>query len=266
MKECIIVAKKADDGIILAKNRDRAYDPQIEVVHEVIDGVEMVYLRDTHTDWSEGMNQYGSGIVNTALLVGFDEFEKKIVKKKGAPSDDGTRIRKALTNKTLRDTIKSAALSGVKGHSFVADPLQMVTMETTKLHKPKIDIVDISKDDFVRTNHGFHYFDAGYTKGEDYKSSKMRKIAAEKAIADAKSGLEIVNALKKQHYDKNSPMNMRRDTDKMYTSSQIMMNLSKRELHLHWFETKVDKWEGVKNRLPDDYEPKIKIIIKKIPI
>ena len=52
----------------------------------------------------------------------------------------------------------------------------------------------------------------------------------------------------------------------MYTSSQIMMHLSKRELLLHWFETKVDKWEGVKNRLPDDYEPKIKIIIKKIPI
>jgi hypothetical protein len=266
IKECIIVAKKADDGIILAKNRDRAYSPKIEVVHEIINGVEMVYLRDTHTDWSEGMNEFGIGIVNTALMVGFDEFEKKIVKKNGAPAEDGRRIRKALTNKTLRDTIKSAALGGVKGHSFVADPLQMVTMETTKLHKPKITIVDIAKDDFVRTNHGFHYFDAGYTKGEDYKSSKIRKIGAEKAIEDAKSGLEIVNALKKQHYDKNSPMNMRRDTDKMYTSSQLMMNLSKREFHLHWFENKVDEWEGIKNRLPEGHEPKIKIIVKKFSI
>ena len=266
IKECIIVAKKVKDSIILAKNRDRAYDPKIEVVHEIVDGVEMVYLRDTHTDWSEGMNEYGIGIVNTALMVGFDEFEKKIIKKKGAPAKDGRRIRKALTNKTLRETIKSSALGGVKGHSFIADPLQMVTMETTKLHKPKITIVDIGKDEFVRTNHGYDYSDAGYTKGEDYKSSKIRKIGAEKAIADANSGLEIVNALKKQHYVQNSPMNMRRDTDKLYTSSQLMMNLSKRELHLHWFTSKVEEWEGVRNRLPEGYKPKIKIIIKEIDI
>ena len=92
IKECIIVAKKATDSIILAKNRDRAYNPQIEVVHEIIDGVEIAYLRDTHTDWSEGLNEFGIGIVNTALMVGFDEFEKKIVKKKGAPSDDGLSL------------------------------------------------------------------------------------------------------------------------------------------------------------------------------
>ena len=80
---CIIVSKSIDGSKILAKNRDRAYKPSLEFVHTIIDGVEVVYLRDTVTDWSEGMNEYGVGLVNTALMVGYDENEKKIVKKGG---------------------------------------------------------------------------------------------------------------------------------------------------------------------------------------
>ena len=77
LNECIIVAKRVGDTLIMAKNRDRAYKPELEVVHEIIDGVEVAYLRDTITDWSEGMNEYGIGILNTALMVGYDENEKK---------------------------------------------------------------------------------------------------------------------------------------------------------------------------------------------
>ena len=66
---CIIVNKRVGDRIILAKNRDRAYKPSLEIVHTIIDGVEVVFLRDTITDWSEGLNEYGIGIVNTALMV-----------------------------------------------------------------------------------------------------------------------------------------------------------------------------------------------------
>ena len=59
--ECIIVSKEIGDKFILAKNRDRAYNPQLEIVHTLIDGVEVVYLHDIITDWSEGMNEYGIG-------------------------------------------------------------------------------------------------------------------------------------------------------------------------------------------------------------
>ena len=41
LNECIIVAKRVGDTLIMAKNRDRAYKPQLEVVHEIIDGVEV---------------------------------------------------------------------------------------------------------------------------------------------------------------------------------------------------------------------------------
>ena len=40
IRECIIVAKKVGDAVIMAKNRDRAYKPQLEIVHEIVDGVE----------------------------------------------------------------------------------------------------------------------------------------------------------------------------------------------------------------------------------
>lgn len=64
---------------------------------------------------SEGINEFGIGILNTALMVGFDEIEKKIVKKAGKPSKDGARIRRALTSRTLKQAVESAALGGVKG-------------------------------------------------------------------------------------------------------------------------------------------------------
>jgi hypothetical protein len=52
---CVIVSKEVDNKFILAKNRDRAYNPSIEIVHEIMDGVEVAYLHDLTTDWSEGV-------------------------------------------------------------------------------------------------------------------------------------------------------------------------------------------------------------------
>ena len=266
IRECIIVAKKVGDAVIMAKNRDRAYKPQLEVVHEIVDGVEIAYLRDMVTDWSEGLNEYGIGVLNTALMVGYDENEKKIVKKGGKPSKDGNRIRTALTKKTLKEAVETLAKLGVKGHTFVSDPQKMVSMETTSKHSPKLDIRDLSSDNFVRTNHGYHYYDAGYTKGNDYLSSKIRKIGAEKIIASAEQALDILDGLKKQFYEKDSPLNMRRDTKKMSTSSQLMLNLTDREMTLHYFKSKVEKFNGIVNRLPEGHTPKIKINIKQLDI
>ena len=100
---CIIVSKEINDKFILAKNRDRAYKPVLEVVHAIMGEVEVAYLHDVTTDWSEGLNEFGIGIVNSALLVGHDEAEHKIIKKRGKPSKDGKKIRTTLSQKTLKD-------------------------------------------------------------------------------------------------------------------------------------------------------------------
>jgi len=72
INECVVVKIPINNKTILAKNRDRGYKAQIEVIHELIDGVEVIYLKDRLTDWSEGMNEFGIGIVNASLTVDFD--------------------------------------------------------------------------------------------------------------------------------------------------------------------------------------------------
>jgi hypothetical protein len=269
LKECIIVSKEIDNKFILAKNRDRAYKPKLEVVHTLIDGVEVVYLRDITTDWSEGMNEYGIGIINSALMVGHDEAEKKIVKKSGKPSKDGLRIRKVLGQKTLKDAVKKvvgyndSSNNGIKGHTFVSSPKYMISVEQTSNHKPNLVLQNIEHP-IVRTNHGNVYDDAGYMTGMNYKSSKIRKISAEKTIDTVNDWRDIPKVMRKQYYKKDSQLNMRRDTDKMFTSSQTVLNLTDRIFHLEYFVDKVASFEGIKRKLPNGYTPKIKIEIKKI--
>ena len=115
ISECTVVGVRGKNGIVLAKNRDRGYKARIEVIHELIDDVEVAYWRDVDTDWSEGLNEYGIGMVNSSLLVVQDEKEGKGVKstrekktsKKKKFSADGGKIRKALIYKTLPKVIKS---------------------------------------------------------------------------------------------------------------------------------------------------------------
>lgn len=257
---CIIVNKKLGNTIVLAKNRDRAYKPSLEVVHTIINGVEVAYLRDTITDWSEGLNEFGIGIVNTALMVGYDENEKKIVKKGGKPSKDGNKIRKALSQKTISDAIRSTVTfaGGVKGHTFVSNSEKMVSIETTSKHMPKYE-VHHTIEPTVRTNHGHLHYGAGYTVGPDYLSSKIRKISAEKAIKRTNKVEDVLPNLRKKFYKYKSNLNMKRDTDKMFTSSQLLLNLTDKELHLNYFKDRVEGFEGVKTLLPKGYTPKIKI-------
>lgn len=261
---CVIVSKEVDDKFILAKNRDRAYEPVIEVVHEILDGVEVAYLHDVTTDWSEGLNEYGIGLVNSALMVGRDEFEKKIVKKSGKPSKDGIKIRKTLTQKTLKDALKYALKfkGGIKGHTFISSPNHMVSIEVTSKHNPHVELQNV-ENPIVRTNHGHVFTDAGYRNGIKYLSSKMRKISAEKVIDKVTNWKQISKLLRTQFFKQNSQLNMRRDTKTMWTSSQTVMNLTDRILEVTIFTDKVKEFKGVVNKLPKNYTPKIKIMINK---
>lgn len=262
---CIIVSKSIDGSKILAKNRDRAYKPSLEIVHTIIDGVEVAYLRDTITDWSEGMNEYGIGLVNTALMVGYDENEKKIVKKGGKPSKDGNKIRTALAKKTIKDVVNSAITfdGGIKGHTFISTPYKMISIETTSKHNPKFELH--TDKDVVRTNHGHLHYGAGYTKGPDYLSSKLRKISAEKIMTRAEKVDDILPLMRKKFYKHSSNLNMMRDTNKMITSSQLLLDLTNKVLNLTYRENQIEMFEGIKRKLPNGYTPKIKIVVSKIP-
>ena len=168
LRECIITHSILGDKVLLAKNRDRAYDAKVSVVRELIGDIELVYILDDDTDWSEGMNSSGIGIVNSALMVNADEKEKKIIKHKGKVSEDGLKIRKALSYPTIKEAVRSLVKFsgedkldiGVKGHTFVANPRSAISIEMTSKHSPVMKRMDRSLN-HVRTNHGYEYKDSG---------------------------------------------------------------------------------------------------------
>jgi len=267
--ECIIVSKEVGDKFILAKNRDRAYKPKLEVVHTIIDGMEVAYLHDIVTDWSEGMNANGIGVVNSALLVGHDEAEKKLVKKSGKPGPDGDKMRNIIKQPNLKEALKAALTYkgksnlSLKGHTFISSPKKMISIETTSKHKPDVKLHNVEHP-VVRTNHGHVFTDAGYTEGEKYLSSKMRKISAKKTVEKVTDWTQIARAMRKEFFPKESQLNMRRQSKEMFTSSQTIMNLTDRILHIEYFPDKVELFEGIRTELPKGYQPKIKIEIRKI--
>jgi len=265
LNECIIVSKKFGNDMVLAKNRDRTYKPDIEVVHTFINGIEVVYLHDITTDWSEGMNEFGIGLVNASLMIGFDEKEKQIINKTGKKSEDGVRIRFALGQRTLKEAIKSVIKhnGGVKGHTFIADPNNLITVEMTSKHAPVIKQQNPANL-YVRTNHGLAHPDAGYTEGPDYKSSVIRRASARAAIGKLKDWRDELKALRTNRFSHTNPNNMSRDTGKMETTSQMQLNLTRKIFTLNYFGDRVSGFKGVRNELPSDYIPKIKIRIKDL--
>jgi hypothetical protein len=283
LNECVVAGVRLNDGIILAKNRDRGYTAEMEIVHEIVDNVEILYWHDIETDWSEGMNEFGIGIVNSSLMVHDDEKESDKVEKKkkeGKTDDkkkgpkhasDGAKIRQALLQKNLRDCIKvlistrgdgSAKVKGVTGESIVSDGKEIYIIEHTSVDVPIIKKLKKNRKVVVRTNHGIFHKDVGYTHGEKRKSSVTRMETAKEHLAHVKTDQEVLDTLKKQYYN-NPFLNPYRTNNKykMQTVGQIMMNLDKKEVtvrmdHLH------GQFEGIENLLPKNYEAKIKLKVE----
>lgn len=275
MSECTIVGAKMGDDIILAKNRDRNYYPKIKIIHEMINGVEVAYMLDIDTDYSEGMNEYGIGIINATLQAEADEKAKsnKKSKKSNIQSKDGFKIRHALGMKNAADVIESVvsftgystgdnALSGkptsLNGHTFVGTKKNIFFIENIS-NKPPI-IKKMKKNRvIVRTNHGEVYSKAGYQKGIDRKSSVMRQLITYKLMNKIHSPDEVLPAMNKK-YKVPGWANPRRYDYKLWTSTQIEMNLTASELTL--VVDKDTEFLGVERRFEKDHDAKIKINVQ----
>jgi len=279
LKECVIAAVHVDGDTVLAKNRDRGYTAKIRIVHELMDGVEVVYWLDEDTDWCEGMNEHGIGIVNSSLLVGKDEKESdKIEKKqkgnhdateKKITSTDGLKIRHALKQNSIRDAIESVVSYvgkdkkdvGVKGHVMVATPKVSYNVESTSKNTPIITKLDREEKTHTRSNHGISHEDAGYTQGVKRRSSLSRRDLAARNLDEVEDWNEVLDAMAKQTESDPFMNPFRHDNIyKMRTIGQIMMNLNKLKF-VYRGTSAHSEFKGYDNRLPDDYEPKIEVII-----
>lgn len=257
---CVIATGMFGNRRCLLKNRDRNYKPEIRLIKEIRDDVEIAYLHDEVTGWCEGINEFGLGIVNSALSVARDEAEKELAKKNKKPTKDGEQMLSALTHKSINGAVKVLMdYNGVKlaGHTFVATPTRVCSLELTSKH----DCVKLDLDPqklYVRTNHGLEHEDAGYQKGDNLLSSLIRRENALKILDRVQDPEEIAPQLKK-HYFRIPEFDIVRDAN-MFTSTQMILDLGKLTLSVYLIPGK-QKFLGVDDRLPKGYKSKLNIKI-----
>lgn len=263
LNECASAAIKVKNKLVLVKNRDRAYYPTLGIVREMINGIEVAYMYDYDTDYSEGMNELGIAIVNTTLQGKKDEKALDKNKKVELVDKDGFKIRKALGCKNVDDIIKTLDVedNGVGGHNTIVTKDQIITIEKVKGDLAKIEKYS-TNDVIVKTNHGEIYPQQGYQHGQDRDSSLSRQYLLNKYVRNAVDANDVLVKMRTQHEDIPGFLEPYRTNYKIWTSSQIMCNITDLELTLVVGDDTIFK--GVDNRLPTNYTPKIKLKVQKI--
>lgn len=251
---CIVAAGNFEGHNCLLKVRDRNYVPSVRIIRELIDGVEVAYLHDHDTDWSEGINEFGVGVVSAALMVIDDET----VKEERVKAPDGLKIRKILTKKTLSSAVSEAVKNGVTGHTFISTPIETAIIE---MDGEQVGVRTIDSDNgvAVRTNHGDVLEEAGYTSGPKYLSSKTRQQTAERILSKVKRVDAIGQVLPQNRYlDRENPNNMIRDTKDMMSTSIGVIDCETRTMKWYMIPGRVNFF-GVENRLPKGRKPQINL-------
>jgi hypothetical protein len=283
---CVILFTKINDSNIIFKNRDRFYNANVKIIHELNNGIELAYIYDEHTGWIEGMNEYGIGIINSTFTIAkdhkqyeIDNIKKNINQARDYDSIKGHKIKTALTKSNIIDAIKFLVSddNSMEGHTLVCSNKICYHIEHRKKN-PEYVINEI-KQPVSFTNHGINFPEEGNISGEKAVSSVLRKAECDyelnsNTITDQETLFDITNK-----YYINTPIHLYRDSkDPFYkeiinfftlnndnkmvttTTSQMLLNLTEKEL-IYNHDKNNSSFLGIDNKLPYDYEPVIKIKI-----
>ena len=277
---CVIIYTEIDNKKILAKNRDRTYKPNIEIIHEIINGIELAYIRDLKTGWIEGINELGTCLVNSTLNMNESKHVKKL--KKTVLKTKKNKIYNALiqnkTDDVFYDLIKKTNDKKyiLEGHTILALDEQIFHMETN-VHNNFV-IKKVNKP-VVFTNHGVNLKEEGFTQGKKGLSSFLRKKLVEEELKQHKAvklyddfvdkvinnNYENIDPRFHSYRDKETSLKRNEDIYKnqpfINTTGQLLLNITDREL-VYYKDKNNSKNIKYVNKLPRDYIPKIKIIIK----
>ena len=207
---CVIAAKYFEEsGWILVKNRDRNYKPLVYFKQSKKKNIERLLLWDDKTRWTEGVNEFGIGIISAAVQVKKDEkigtLSGNAETHQQISSNDGRKLREALFEKTVDDAINKLIELKLPGNTLVSDGNRCMLLEgdhrDNKTHF-EYKTKEIQKDQtVVRTNHGI-LIKSGYDKNSDdkqvrdsFKSSLHRKLTVEKCIKSIKTSDDMLDCL-----------------------------------------------------------------------
>ena len=281
---CVILYTEIDGKKILAKNRDRPYKPDMEIVHEIVNGIELAYIRDKISGWIEGMNDQNIGIVNSTLdrsknpLKPLKSLKKK---KKYSTLNKKNVIYTALTtkninNKNFYDIIKKTDKNYVlEGNTLLFYKDDVFHIENTE---DNMFVTNKINNTAVFSNHGTIIKKRGYTKCKKGLSSFLRRkiIQSELKNNDISTINDLVNIMNRNYTnidprlhpyrDKATTLkrvkNIDPDETLINTTGQIILNMTDNQF-IYYTDTNNTKNITYLNKLPHDYIPKIQIIIKE---
>ena len=262
---CVISAKHFHGvGFVLVKNRDRNYKPSITIRQSFRNGIERLFLYDEKTKYTEGVNEFGIGILSAAVSVKFDEKEggkaegAEQLPQKNFASPDGFKIRKALYGKTVKEVVDSLIDLELPGNTFVASKTKCVLLEGAVNEEKEYfyKTYNVSQDEsIVRTNHGI-LIKSGYNpvdNPDEYKSSEARYKQALKDVKKCSVPEDMLNAISDTS-NKNKQLNPLRQSKThgkhiMVTTGQIMLNPGENTLHYRsiWCNMELSNFNRINN-------------------
>lgn len=268
---CVVIYINIGNNRIFAKNRDRNYKTNVSIVHEIINGIEIAYIRDHLTEWVEGINENGYCIFNTALAIDYDENAI-------ANHDSKKKYLNALSTKSYDNFLdnifhkKYYSDISLQGHTIASNNKLCIHMESFKDNKPVISI--LNNNNFVCTNHVLNLKDGGYVSGLPLASSIIRKKIIESELKNTKitKYKDVFDILNKNYTEIDIEIHPYRYTDskskfsaygELFTTGQLLVDTTNKKL-LYNYDTDKSEFMGIINNLPKDYKPKIEIIVNPI--
>lgn len=278
---CVIAVKYFKSvGWVGAKNRDRNYQPKINIVQTNRTGVQRLYIDDELTRYTEGLNEYGLCILSAALSVKSDEKESDKINpadaRRGRSSDymspDGKTIRDALLLKSPKAAVQLIVERELAGATVVFNEKECYLIEggftvkkddATKdnprkyIHKIK-RMENTPGNAVVRTNHGILVPELGYQKDSEDEdkqdsrdSSEERLRIAKASVKDCTNPLDMMDSLAISP-NKDKFMNPIRlgDANKgdMVTTGQLLLMPKERTMHYRPLYSQIEvKYNKINN-------------------
>uniref|UniRef100_A0A6C0B213 Uncharacterized protein n=1 Tax=viral metagenome TaxID=1070528 RepID=A0A6C0B213_9ZZZZ len=276
---CVILYTEINGKKILAKNRDKVYKPTIEIIHEVVNDIEVAYIRDKDSGWIEGMNEHGIGMVNSTLSRR-DEKELNNNKVAMLVKKNNVMYNALIHNNpkdNIFDVIKNAKTNYVlEGHTLMFKDNEMYHIENNK--KNFFMVEKVNKSPVVFSNYGVQLKKEGYTTCKKGMSAFLRAEIVKRELKRNKiASLDDLSQLMNCNYKNINPRyhpyrdkfitmkkNKHVEPKKIIvsTTGQLILNMTDKELIYYTDIHNSDKVIYV-NKLPREYLPKIRIIIKE---
>lgn len=236
---CVVIGKYFEDhGWVAYKNRDRNYIPDVSFKKKYKHGLEILYFWDNITQWCEGVNSSGIGVLSASLMVSDDEKEY-VTCSETKPSKSGQKIYKTLKRDTVESAVEYAIHAKLTGNTLIFDQDNMYLLEgawrpgeyATEGYYYEVRKINHT-DHIVRTNHGIWLPNTGYQRIDDdpYQtfnrvSSESRLEIANNVAIQAETPINILDELT-YDYTRNGQLNALRSAtinNQMRTTSQLMI-------------------------------------------